>query len=58
MLSDIVKKHLGFHGKTDDKWWLQASIKHYLETGNVSGSLYQAIVEIIKDFNNIKPEEH
>lgn len=40
---EIIKKHLGFQGGTDDKWYLQASIKHYQEKGMPSGSLFTLI---------------
>lgn len=39
----IISENLFFEGKTDDKAWLRASIKHYLETGNISGSLHEKI---------------
>lgn len=50
-MEDLIDKHLSFHGKTDDKWWLQASVKHYLETGKISGSFHQAIESIMNEHN-------
>lgn len=44
-----IEKHLHFQGGTDDKWFLRASIKHYLETGRVSGSFYDAIRSIYNE---------
>lgn len=48
-LKELIEKHLGFQGKTDDKAWLQASAKHYLESGTVTGSFYSAIESIVKE---------
>jgi hypothetical protein len=49
-LVDLIQKHLHFHGGTDDKWWLQSSIKNYLEHGKVSGSFYQALEKIAEEY--------
>lgn len=46
-LKAAIEKHLHFHGKTNDKWWLQASVKHYLDSGSVSGSFFEAIEKIV-----------
>jgi hypothetical protein len=48
-LTESIQNHLHFHPGSD-KWWLQASVKNYLNGGYVSGSLYQAIEEIAKDY--------
>lgn len=50
ILHTLIEKHLRFEGKTDDKWWLQASAKHYLESGKVSGSFYSAIQKIAEEY--------
>lgn len=47
---EAIEKHFGFQGKTDDKAWFQASVKHYLETGKPSGSFYQAIVSAMSEY--------
>lgn len=49
-LVDLIQKHLHFHGGTDDKWWLQASVKTYLEHGKISGSFYQALEKIAEEY--------
>ena len=50
ILHTLVQKHLHFQGKTDDQWWLQASVKTYLENGKVSGSFYEAIKKIAVEY--------
>lgn len=49
-IDELIKKHLEFQGKTDDKWYLQSSVRNYLETGKVSGSFYESIIDIIKNY--------
>jgi FtsZ-binding cell division protein ZapB len=42
-IEDVLAKHLEFQGNTDDKWYLQSSIEHYLKTGKPSGSFFTAL---------------
>jgi len=51
-IKEIIEKHLGFLGGTDDKWWLQSSIDYYRKAGKPSGSLYKAVEECMKDYLN------
>lgn len=46
-LDASIKKELGFQGKTNDRWDLQASVKYYLESGSVTGGLYEVIAKIV-----------
>ena len=56
-LDNLIEKYLGFQGKTNDKEWLQSSVKYYLESGSVSGSFYQSIKEIIKESQSLPVEQ-
>lgn len=47
---EIIIKQFGFQENTDDKWFLQASIKNYISSGNPSGSLLQAINEAMEAY--------
>ena len=53
-----IEDFLTFQGGTDDKWYLQASIQHYLKNGKPSGSLSQAIAEIFNAGANWKASQH
>lgn len=48
-LLDCIEKHLNFIGGSNDKWYLQASVKSYLESGIVSGSFRDAIKSIVSE---------
>lgn len=50
-IQKAIEQHLHFQGGTNDKWWLQASIKHYLETGTITGSLNEAIRAVVNQIN-------
>ena len=52
-IEDVLKKHISFQGKTDDKWWLQSSIKHFSETGFVTGSLHDAITAAMTEWASL-----
>lgn len=51
--SQIIYDHLFFQGNTDDKWYLQASIKHYLETGKPSGSFHEALTKAMEAYKSL-----
>lgn len=54
---NIIKKHLGFQGSTNDKWWLQASIDYYRKSGMPSGSLYEAIEKAMEAYKSQSSSE-
>jgi hypothetical protein len=48
-----LRDKLSFQPKTDDKWWLQASVKYYLENGKISGTFSSELQAAIQEALNV-----
>jgi len=56
-IKKLIKSNLSFQGGSNDKEWLQASVKHYINSGSISGSFYQAIKSAMTEYASIKCAE-
>lgn len=56
-VEEVLTRLTSFQAKTSDKWWLQESIRHYLEHGTISGSFRDAILKAMEEYAILRNQE-
>lgn len=56
-VEEVLTRLTSFQAKTSDKWWLQESIRHYLEHGTISGSFRDAILKAMDEYATLRNQE-